>query len=179
MRSQQTLLQGHGVVTGEGDWGRGGDPLPSATSCPRGNNASRICEVKQPLDVPVTQITGQPPDCGHSANARWLMTSTISSIRRTEKQNSHLQLACSQFADSNNRDTKDYRRNKDFQIGHGSFHTISYTIRNYQRGRVNVVGTATAQGEPRRGKKFSLLHTRPDWSGGPQMQLVPGLFPGG
>jgi hypothetical protein len=60
--------------------------VASATSCLRGKNASRISAVKQLLDVPVTQMMGQPPCCCHSAGAKRFMTSIVGGLEERGNQ---------------------------------------------------------------------------------------------
>jgi len=60
--------------------------VASATSCLGGNNASRISAVKQPLDVPVTQMMGQPPYCCHSEGAKRFMTPIVEDLEERVKQ---------------------------------------------------------------------------------------------
>jgi len=60
--------------------------VASATSCLRGKIASRISAVKQPLDVPVTQMMGQLPYCCHSTGAKRLMTPIVGCVEERGNQ---------------------------------------------------------------------------------------------
>lgn len=60
--------------------------VASATSCLRCKNASRISTVKQPLDVSVSQMMGQPPYCRHFAGAKRFMTAIVGGLEERVNQ---------------------------------------------------------------------------------------------